>query len=208
MRTKRVLSRAGIESTLRFSIADKAFLNGLTKTGLISEKMATEHYYAQRKNGAAKPLSRFVEGGILEKFSVYTPDGEKLVSYRFKNKAIAKSFGGSFSRSSINRSDYHDLLTTEAYFQLDQPDDFRIESNFSKADQALFPCLDQGRYRPDAMATVNGETIYVEADAGHYSNRQIAEKLSQWGRASQLWVQPVSAKTLVPAHAHITTVRV
>lgn len=210
MRTGRILKRAGISSNLRFSEADRAFMRDLSRTGILSEAMASSHHYEQRKNGSAKPLSRFVNSGILERFSIHTPEGRRLVSYRFVDDRTAKAFGGRYVASSGSRSDYHELLTAEAYFKLNKPDDFKIALQFSEQDKCAIP----GSYEntrallPDAIATVNGETVYIEADAGHYTKKQIMEKMGAWGNTQQFWFQSSAAKTRVPEAAHVQALRV
>jgi len=209
MRTKRALERARVDASLRFSEADRAFMRDLSRTGILSEKMATSHHYDQRKNGSAKSLSRFVSAGILERFSIHTPEGRRLVSYRFVDDRVAKAFGGRHVSSSSNRSDYHELLTAEAYFKLDKPDDFKIALLFSEEDKRTIPGASASvRVLPDAMATINGQTIYIEADAGHYTKRQIMEKMNAWGNTQQFWFQSSTAKTRVPEAPHVQALRV
>ena len=217
MRTGRILKRAGISSNLRFSEADRAFMRDLSRTGILSEAMASTHHYEQRKNGSQKPLSRFVSSGILERFSIHTPDGRRIVSYRFADDRTAKAFGGRYVSSTSSRSDYHELLTAEAYFKLDKPEDFKIALQFSEQDKREILGLNASvgilvnhktRILPDAIATVNGEAVYIESDAGHYTKKQILDKMNAWGNRPQFWFQSATAKTRVPEAAHIQSLRV
>jgi hypothetical protein len=70
-----------------------------------------------------------------------------------------------------------------------------LATNFTKAEIAA--C---GSMRPDAIYTdtATGEMIVVEADSGHYTQKQIYTKVACWrsaGLTRQVWAQSQHARS-------------
>ena len=182
-RTKRLTP-----AKLRLSKADRAFFNDLAKVQIISFDQASTNHYSHLKTKGSRSLPRLVEAGLIQERVVYISGKKPVKTYAFANKAIAKAFGGRLDITSSTRSDKHELMTSQLYFDSNCPDDFRLSTRFSADDRQMI-----GDHLPDAMFTnVHGEPILVEADAGNYSKHQIAEKVNSWAARglSQIWGQP------------------
>jgi hypothetical protein len=181
-------------------------LADLAKVNVISESLASLHFYAHRKTGAGQTLKRLVNAGIVDRRAIYTPTGREYV-YSFSSQRAAQAWGGVYQKSNINRSDFHELLTARAYFELGKPTDFRCANQFKNED--VFAGLSVvNRTLPDAVYTdSNGHTVFVESDAGHYTTRQIRDKMSAWGDVKQVWVQPRRSSAQVPAADHVDVLK-
>lgn len=204
-RTARVLSKANSTSVIRLSIADRAFLQDLSKTLIIDEKSADQWHYADRKSGARRRLDKLVDAGILERLDIGAPKGmKKITAWQFANKEVARAWGGKLPGVGTNRGHYHELLAGQSYFEMGRPQEFRIASSFTADDKLLF-----GGTAPDAIARgSNGELVFVEADSGHYTKRQIKQKQQAWQNYRQFWIQPRTAMARVPVGEGVSAVRI
>ena len=204
-RTSRLLNKARSTTSIRLSAADRTFLHDLSKALIIDETTANQWHYAERKYGARRRLDKLVEAGILERVEIGAPKGiGKVVAWQFANKSVARAWGGDVPGVGVNRGHFHELLAGRAYFELGRPQEFRTASCFTLEDKRLFSGI-----APDAIARgAGGETIFVEADSGHYTKTQIQQKQRAWQDRQQFWIQPRSATARVPLGEYVSAVRV
>ncbi len=128
----------------------------------------------------------------------------KTTAWQFASKEVARVWGGGVPGVGANRSHYHELLAGRSYFELGRPTEFRLSSRFTSLDKQFF-----GGVEPDAVAKSDtGELIIIEADAGHYTKRQIKQKQAAWGGARQFWIQPKRSMSKVDVSEHIDAIRV
>ena len=193
-RTKRLQKIAGKQVALRLTAADRDFLRDLGKVQIISAAQAADHHYAHLKTQGARSLQRLLEAGIIRRHDIFVAGLGRVKTFEFSSHEMAVAWGGRLPRTGSSRSDYHELITSEAYFRLGRPEDFRLPSKFDKQDKALI-----GQHLPDAIYTDpgTGEMVVFEADAGNYSKQQIQEKSLSWQRRGlqQTWAQPERANS-------------
>ena len=207
-KTARLIRIAGTNANVRLSIADRAFLKDLAKVQIISSDLADKNHYSHLKGASYGSLERLEKAGLITSKNLYQPKSAPIRIYQFSNKSIAGAYGGKLPVTGAKRTDFHELLTSRAYFELGRPESFKVEANFTKAEIA---CC--GSIRPDALYidTSTGEMIAVEADSGHYNKTQIHKKVSAWGNAGisrQVWAQPRGVNcALVPPLPGIQVMR-
>lgn len=182
-RTKRLTP-----AKLRLSSADRAFFKDLAKIQIISLDQAAKQHYSHLKTKGSRSLPRLVQAGLIQEKTVFISGQKSVKTYSFATQEVAKAFGGRMTVSSSSRSDKHELITSQLYFDSGSPEDFRMSNRFSAEDRMVV-----GDHLPDAIFTnSHGESILVEADAGNYSKHQIAEKVNAWASRglAQVWGQP------------------
>jgi len=212
-RTYRLRQRFGLPEGMRLTARDRAFFADLAKVGVIDESSASTHHYADNKSGAGRRLDKLVSAGLLNRSDIIDPSAGQVSVYSFTNDRVARAFGGRAVHTGRNRTTYHELLVSRTYFDVGRPEDFRTAIQFDNHDLARFgarpptpPPMRQTLHGipgeaaiPDAMFTnADGELVVVEADAGHYTTRQIQHKQDRWGQYKQVWAQPSRA------HARVT----
>jgi len=198
---------------LRLTARDRAFFADLAKVGVIDVANASAHHYAENKSGAGRRLDKLVSAGLLNRADIIDPSAGQVAVYSYKNDRVARAFGGRAVHTGPNRTTYHELLVSRTYFDVGCPEDFRTAIQFDTQELARFgarlptpPTLRQTPHGltgeaaiPDALYTdAEGALVVVEADAGHYTTRQIQHKQDRWGQYKQLWAQPARA------HARVT----
>jgi hypothetical protein len=197
-RTRRLLSLAESTKVLRLTKADRKFLRDLGKIQIISAAQAAEHHYSHLKTQGTQSLQRLEDAGILRSRNIYIAGQGRVKTFEFSSHEMAIAWGGRLPRTGSSRSDYHELITAEAYFRLNRPEDFRLASRFSKSDRNII-----GEHLPDAAYSdqMTGELIVFEADAGNYSKQQIQQKSLSWERRGlkQVWAQPEKATSKIEA---------
>ncbi len=196
-RTARLAKIAGTENNkLRLTKADREFLTDLAKVQIISATQAADHHYAHLKTQGSRSLQRLVDAGIISSRNIFVTGQGQYRVYEFSSHEMAVAWGGRLPSTGNSKSDYHELITSEAYFRLGRPEDFRLSHKLSKSDESLI-----GEYLPDAVYTnhVTGEMILFEADAGNYSKQQIQNKTLSWERRGlkQTWAQPKNVTSRV-----------
>ena len=195
-KTQRLLSIAESEHTLRLTKADREFLRDLGKIQIISAAQAAEHHYSHLKTQGTRSLQRLLEAGIVRSRNIYVAGQGRIKTFEFSSHEMAIAWGGRLPRTGSSRSDYHELITAEAYFRLDRPKDFRLASRFTKDDYKIV-----GEHLPDAIYSDQhtGELTLFEADAGNYSKQQIQQKSLSWERRGlkQIWAQPEKATSKI-----------
>jgi hypothetical protein len=195
-RTRRLLSLAESTKALRLTKADREFLRDLGKVQIISAAQAAEHHYSHLKTQGTQSLQRLEDAGILRSRNIYVAGQGRVKTFEFSSHEMAVAWGGRLPRTGSSRSDYHELITSEAYFRLGRPSDFRLASKFTKEDRKIV-----GEHLPDAVYTDHstGELILFEADAGNYSKQQIQQKSLSWERRGlkQTWAQPEKATSKI-----------
>lgn len=189
-RTARLAKIAGKENTkLRLTKADREFLSDLAKVQIISATQAADNHYTHLKTQGSRSLQRLVDAGILNSRKIFVTGQGQYKAYEFASHEMAVAWGGRLPSTGNSKSDYHELITSEAYFRLGRPDDFCLSHKLSKSDESLI-----GEYLPDAVYTdqATGEMVLFEADAGNYSKQQIRNKTLSWERRGlkQTWAQP------------------
>ena len=211
-RTYRLRQRFGLPEGLRLTARDRDFFADLAKVGVIDEAAASAHHFAENKSGAGRRLDKLVSAGLLNRADIIDPSVGRVSVYSFKDDRIARAFGGRAVHTGPNRTTYHELLVSRTYFDVGRPEDFRTAIQFDNHDLAHFgarqptpPTRRQTPHGligeaaiPDALFTnADGELVVVEADAGHYTTRQIQHKQARWANYKQLWAQPVRAHARV-----------
>jgi hypothetical protein len=189
-RTARLAKIAGTENNkLRLTKADREFLSDLAKVQIISATQAADHHYAHLKSQGSRSLQRLVDAGIIQGRTIFVTGQGQYKVFEFSSHEMAVAWGGRLPSTGNSKSDYHELIISEAYFRLGRPDDFRLSHKLSKSDAALI-----GSCLPDAVYTdpATGEMVLFEADAGNYSKQQIQQKTLSWERRGlkQTWAQP------------------
>lgn len=180
-----------IDKSLRLKEADHRFLNDLAKVGVVSEDVADKHHYQDNRSGSSRRLDRLVEAGILARRTLKS-DGGQLAVYEFKDKKIANLWGGDISHIGAKRTLKHELIVSKLYFDLGKPDDFRVASRFTASDKRIMGGSDG--MMPDGIFTnTSGEDVFVEADSGQYTKKQIRDKMNVWRGIKQVWGQPVNS---------------
>jgi hypothetical protein len=203
-KTSRLIGLTGTNSVVRLLAADRAFLKDLAKVQIVSGDLATKHHYSHLKGGSLGSLERLEKAGLITSRMLYTPNSAPVKTYQFANKSIASAYGGKLPTIGAKRSDLHELMTSRAYFELGRPESFKVASDFSKSEIAA--C---GSLRPDAIFVdgENGEMVIVEADSGHYNQKQVNEKINRWRNAGlnrQVWARPAGINCArVPAFSGI-----
>ena len=191
-RTSRLSEMAGGDAAFRLTAADREFLRDLAKVQIVSFDQASKTHYAQLKTKGSRSLPRLIQAGVIKERTVYISGRRPIKAFEFASREMASAWGGRMLKTGSSRSDYHELITSEIYFQLDRPDDFRLPGKFCSNDFSLV-----GDHVPDALYTDNatGELVLLEADAGNYSQQQITNKMASWQARGlrQLWAQPEKA---------------
>ena len=190
-KTARLIRLAGTNANVRLSVADRAFLKDLSKVQLISSDLADKNHYSHLKGASARALSRLEKAGLISSKLLYQPRATPIKIYQFADRSIAGAYGGKLPITGAKRNDLHELISSRAYFELGRPSTFKLATNFTKAEIAA--C---GSMRPDAIYTdtATGEMVVVEADSGHYTQKQIDTKVACWrsaGLTRQVWAQPL-----------------
>lgn len=222
MRTYRLRQRFGVPEGLRLTSRDRAFLGDLARVGVIDAGTASVFHYADNQSGAGRRLDTLAQAGLLRRVAIIDPSCGPVVVYGFQSDRLARAFGGREVRTGPNRTTYHELLVSRSYFAVGRPADFRVTLQFSDADLARFgatravPPHRRGTQHgfarevaiPDAVFTdASGALVVVEADAGHYTTRQIAQKQLQWSGYRQLWVQPARSHARVRPSDQVDVLR-
>ena len=206
-RTSKLQDIVGKSSALRLTQADREFLRDLARVQIISSTQAADHHYSHLKTAGERSLKRLLDAGIIRSRHVYVAGQGRYKTYEFSSHEMAVAWGGRLPRTGSSRSDYHELITAEAYFRLGRPEDFRLASKFTDADKKLI-----GEHLPDAVYSdpVTGELVVFEADAGHYSKLQIEQKSQSWERRGlrQTWAQPEQATCQVTASSTRAVIKV
>ena len=189
-RTARLAKITGTDNKkLRLTKADREFLRDLGKVQIISATQAADNHYVHLKTKGSRSLQRLVDAGLITNRNIFVADQGRYKVYEFKSHEMAVAWGGRLPSTGSSKSDYHELITAEAYFRLGRPEDFRLSTKLSKHDISRI-----GEHLPDAVYTdqVSGEMILFEADAGNYSKQQIQQKSLSWERRGfkQTWAQP------------------
>jgi hypothetical protein len=207
-KTARLIRLAGTNANVRLSIADREFLKDLSKVQLISADLADKNHYAHLKGSSGRSLDRLEKAGLISSKLLYQPGAAPIKIYQFADKSIAGAYGGKLPVTGAKRNDLHELMSSRAYFELGRPATFKLASAFTRAEIAA--C---GSMRPDALYTDadTGEMVLVEADSGHYTQKQIDTKVACWrsaGLTRQVWAQPLHACSRpVPALPGINIMR-
>ena len=206
-KTSTLLKRAGTGVSIRLLEADRAFLRDLSRVQILSSDLANQHHYAHLKGRSARSLGRLEAAGIITSKTIGVAEERPATVYQFANEAVARAYGGGLPVTGAKRTDYHELMTSRAYFALGRPNDFRVAARMTKDEIEL--CRDT---RPDALYTdsATGELVLVEADSGHYTQKQINEKIGKWSSAGlrQVWAQPAKCVTAnVPAARDVQVLR-
>lgn len=202
-RTARLAKIAGTKNNkIRLTKADRQFLSDLAKVQIISATQAADHHYAHLKTQGNRSLQRLVDAGFIQSRNIFVSGQGTFKIFEFASHEMAVAWGGRLPSTGNAKSDYHELITSEAYFRLDRPEDFRLSHTLSKSDESLI-----GEYLPDAVYTdqATGELILFEADAGNYSKQQIQNKTLSWERRGlkQLWAQPKNVTSRVQTHDNL-----
>lgn len=200
-KTSTLLRHAQSGVSVRLLGADRCFLRDLSRVQILSSDLADQHHYAHLKGRSNRSLERLETAGIITSKTLHIAGEKPTVIYQFANEAVARAYGGGLPVTGAKRTDYHELITSRAYFALGRPDDFRVASRMTRDEIDL--CRDT---RPDAIYTdpATGEMVVVEADSGHYTRRQIIEKVSKWSSAGlrQVWAQPARGVTANAPSVH------
>ena len=211
-RTYRLRKRFDLPEGMRLTARDRAFFADLAKVGVIDVVNASAHHYAENKSGAGRRLDKLVSVGLLSRADIIDPSAGQVSVYSYKNDRVARAFGGRAVHTGPNRTTYHELLVSRTYFDVGRPEDFRTAIQFDTQDLARFgarqptpPHLRQTFHGitgeaaiPDALYTnAEGALVVVEADAGHYTTRQIQTKQARWANYKQVWAQPTRAHARV-----------
>lgn len=206
-KTSSLLRHADTGVSVRLLEADRSFLRDLSKVQILSTDLADQHHYGHLKGRSTRSLGRLEAAGIITSKSLYVAGEKPTIVYQFANEAVARAYGSGLPVTGAKRTDYHELMTSRAYFALGRPDDFRLAEHMTRDEINL--CRDT---RPDALYTdpATGELVVVEADSGHYTQKQINDKMGKWSsaRLRQVWAQPargVSAN--VPAATGVDVLR-
>jgi hypothetical protein len=212
VRTYRLRQRFDLPAGMRLTARDRAFFADLAKVGVIDTANASTYHYAENAGGAGRRLDKLVSAGLLARADIIDPSVGRIAVYAFSSDRIARAFGGRAVHTGPNRTTYHELLVSRSYFDAGCPADFRTAIQFDAQDLAHFgarqPAPPHVRTTlhgiageaaiPDALFTnADGELVVVEADAGHYTTRQIHHKQVRWARYKQLWVQPARARARI-----------
>lgn len=189
---------AGTTKELRLLPADRVFLRDLARLNILSDDLASKHHYNHLKGGSARSLNRLEEAGIITSKKLHIAGQPPTKLYQFSNQAVARAWGGALPVIGAKRNELHELISSRLYYELGQPQDYRLAADFTRSDIAAV-----GSCRPDALYTDpgSGELVAVEADSGHYTKKQIMEKISKWGAvgiSNIAWGQPARAAARVP----------
>ncbi len=189
-KTSRLIRLAGTNANVRLSAADRGFLSDLARVQIISSDLADQYHYDHLKGGSAGSLARLEKAGLISHKIMNQAGSVPIRTWQFASAPIAKAYGGRLPVTGAKRTDFHELMTTRAFYALDRPGDFRLAAVMTRAEIAR--C---GSHRPDAVYTDpgSGDLVLVEADSGQYSQSQIKDKMARWraaGLTRQVWAQP------------------
>lgn len=198
------------EAKIRLTKNDKAFLSDLAQVRLVGLKDAMHHHYGG-KESCQRRLQKLVEVGLLNERQVIQPGkGKNEKCYEFASDRIARLYGGRGAGIGSKRSDLHELLVSQVYFKLGRPDGFKLGDQMTELEKKAFlqPVRgDGGGITPDAYYEQGGELIFVEADAGQYTKKQVMNKQQSWVGVKQVWVQPEKANCVVPRVGDVEVMR-
>ncbi len=200
-KTKKLIKLAESQIKIRLLSADRAFLRDLSRLQVLSDKLANEHHYNHLKGGAARSLGRLERAGLIQKKKLFIPGCGMRNLYQFSNKKIAAAWGGKLPEIGAKRNALHELITSDLYYQSGRPADFRLANRLTEQEITAF-----GGHRPDAVFTdeETGQPVAVEADSGHYTQKQIKAKLALWQGHKQVWGQAKFVSAHVPRLPEIT----
>jgi len=201
--TKRLMNVAGTGRELRLLAADREFLRDLSRVNLLSSDHAANYHYTHLKGGATRSLKRLESAGLIEGKTLLIAGKPPVKIYQFSSRAMARAWGGSLPITGAKRNELHELITSDLYFKCGRPPDYRLAADFDDIDISVV-----GGCRPDALYTdtLTGELVAVEADSGHYTKRQILQKIANWesvGLNRIVWGQPAGATARVPSLQNI-----
>jgi len=193
-KTSTLLRHAQTGVSVRLLEADRSFLRDLSRVQILSSDLADQHHYGHLKGRSSRSLERLEAAGIITSKSLFIAEEKPTVVYQFANEAVARAYGSGLPVTGAKRTDYHEIMTSRAYFALGKPEDFRVAARMTRDEIGL--CRDT---RPDALYTdpSTGELVVVESDSGHYTKKQITEKMGKWSTAGlrQVWAQPARGVT-------------
>jgi len=194
----RYLTQLGSGKPVRLLDADRAFMRDLAKLGILDVDIANKNHYSHLRSGAERSLERLEKAGFIKSENTVA-NRQRVKVYTFASKEISKAWGGDIPIIGCRRSHYHELITSRLYYELGQPEDYRVAGNFT--DQDISFC---NNAKPDAMFTnEDGEVVFVEADSGQYTKNQIRSKMMKWQRQPQVWGQPSTPMCRVPGSANV-----
>ncbi len=198
------------EANIRLTQRDKAFLKDLAQVRLVGAKDAQQYHYGG-KDSSQRRLQKLVEVGLLNERTVVQPGKGKVEKcYEFASDRIAKLHGGRGAGIGSKRSDLHELLVSQTYFKLGRPEGFKLGDQMTELEKKAFlqPVRgDSSGITPDAYYEQGGELIFVEADAGQYTKKQVMNKQMSWTGIKQVWVQPAKANCVVPRVGDVEVMR-
>lgn len=194
------------DAKLRFTQRDRAFLADLAKVRLVSQEDAQHYHFQGNLDSCKLRLKKLVSIGLLKERTIIQPDQGVVKAYEFSSECIARKYGGRVSSIGSRRSDVHELLVSKSYFALDRPETFKLGSQMTAQEQALY--MGTEGIVPDAYFTQeNSQVVFVEADAGHYTKQQVLQKQRKWLGIQQFWAQPHKANCVIPKSKDVICVR-
>ena len=117
-RTARLAKIAGIENNkIRLTKADREFLTDLAKVQIISATQAADNHYVHLKTQGSRSLQRLVDAGIISSRNIFVSGQGRYKTFEFSSHEMAVAWGGRLPSTGNSKSDYHELITSEAYFR-------------------------------------------------------------------------------------------
>ncbi|MFQ5543876.1 MAG: hypothetical protein ACE5FY_05945 [Nitrospiria bacterium] len=199
-KTKKLLKLTGSDRKLRLLAADRAFLKDLSRLQILSDRIAIQNHYRHLKGGAVRSLGRLEAAGIIVGRKFYIPRRGFVKIYQFSSDAMARAWGGRLPAIGAKRNELHELITSELYYKIGKPEDFRLAHQLTNDELSTF-----NGHRPDAVFTdtATGQPVAVEADSGHYNKQQVMTKLAKWKGLRQVWGQPERVSARIPSFTNV-----
>lgn len=193
------------DAKLRFTQRDRAFLKDLAKVRMVDINDALTHHYQGKLDSCKQRLKKLVDIGLLRERTVIQPGQPITKAYEFANDKVARKYGGRASGIGSRRSEVHELLVSKSYFALNRPEDFKVGAEMTHLEKEAL--IGSDGITPDAYFTHNGHLLFVEADAGQYTKKQVMNKQRNWAGIDQIWVQPKKANCVVPTGKNVSCIR-
>lgn len=190
---------------------DKGILTDLARCRVLSSSQIKNAYWPEAKERTClERMERLQKAGYVKELTIYAEKaGQWMKVYCLdeggKRWAIGPEGPGLDRREVFTRPDkfsevVHQIRTNKVYFTLSktEKETWRIGDVLEKD----FKTWEKGSPKvPDAMfVNDKGEEVYVEADCGSYTAKQVREKAGSFGDKKTIWVCPAGRKGFLIKH--------
>lgn len=190
---------------------DMNILSDLARCRVLSSGQIKSAYWPEAKERTClERLERLQKAGYVKELVIYAEkSGQWMKTYCLDAKGKKWATGPQgpslsgktvFTHPGKFNEILHQVRTNEVYYRLaaGERETYRIGDVLEK---------ERGTYKggqdavPDASYTsASGEEIYIEADCGSYTGKQVRDKVSSFADKKTIWVCPAGRKNFLYRH--------